>query len=143
MVENGYALLNRTWKKGDVIIMDLPMETQRVTANANLVDDIGKLAIQRGPIIYCAEWVDNNGKAANIIVPSSTRFTSEFKPDLLKGVIVLKAEVPAIVIENENNISTVKHNLTAIPYYSWANRGQGEMMVWFPTAIKGIELLAK
>ncbi len=143
VMENGYALLNRTWKKGDIIVMDLPMDVQRVTANANLTDDIGKVALQRGPIMYCAEWVDNNGKTANMVIPANTQFTTEFKPDLLKGVTVLKAQVPAIVIENENNISTVKHNLTAIPYYSWANRGQGEMMVWFPTAIKGIELLAK
>ena len=143
IIQNGYAVINRSWKKNDNLTVELPMDVQRVAANENLSDDIGKVALQRGPIIYCAEWVDNNGKAANLLIPANTQFTTEFKPGLLKGVTVLKAEVPAVIINNENNISTVKHNLTAIPYYSWANRGQGEMMVWFPTAIKGIELLAK
>jgi DUF1680 family protein len=142
-IQNGYAVINRSWKKNDNLTVELPMDVQRVAANENLVDDIGKIALQRGPIMYCAEWVDNNGKASNLLIPANTQFTTEFKPDLLKGVTVLKAVIPAIIINNENNISTVKHNLTAIPYYSWANRGQGEMMVWFPTAIKGIELLAK
>jgi DUF1680 family protein len=142
-IQNGYAVINRSWKKNDNLTVELPMDVQRVAANENLVDDIGKIALQRGPIMYCAEWVDNNGKASNLLIPANTQFTTELKPDLLKGVTVLKAVIPAIIINNENNISTVKHNLTAIPYYSWANRGQGEMMVWFPTAIKGIELLAK
>jgi DUF1680 family protein len=142
-VVNGYALINRNWKKNDKVEMDLPMDIQRVVANEKLTDDIGKIALQRGPLVYCAEWVDNNGKTNNLLVPGNTQFTTEFRPDLLNGVTVLKAEVPAVIIENTNSISTVKQKFTAIPYYSWANRGQGEMMVWFPTAIKGIELLAK
>jgi DUF1680 family protein len=142
-IVNGYALINRSWKKNDKVEMDLPMDVQRVVANEKLADDIGKIALQRGPIMYCAEWVDNNGKTNNLLVPDNTMFTTEFKPDLLNGVTVLKAEVPAVIIENANSISTVKQKFTAIPYYSWANRGQGEMMLWFPTAIKGIELLTK
>jgi DUF1680 family protein len=142
-VVNGYALIDRGWKKNDKVEMDLPMDIQRVVANEKLADDIGKIALQRGPIVYCAEWVDNNGKTNNLVVPDYTRFTTEFKADLLNGVTVLNAEVPAVIIENANSISTVKQKFTAIPYYSWANRGQGEMMVWFPTAIKGIELLTK
>lgn len=142
-MQNGYAMINRVWKKNDKVEMDLPMEVQRVVANEKLVDDIGKVALQRGPIIYCAEWVDNNGKTDNLLMPSTTQFTTEFRPDLLNGVMILKAEVPAVVIDNGSSISTIKQKFTAIPYYSWANRGQGEMMVWFPTTIKGIELLAK
>ena len=118
------------------------MEVRRITANKNIKDDIGKVALQRGPLVYCAEWPDNNGKTSNIILPAATRFTNEFKPDLLNGVIVLKAEVPVVVINNEN-VNTVKQPFTAIPYYSWANRGKGEMMVWFPEQVKGIDLLAK
>lgn len=142
-MENGYAVLSRKWRKGDVVTMDLPMDVQRVSADERLVDDIGKVALQRGPIMYCAEWVDNNGKTNNILIPAATQFTTEFKPGLLNGVTVLKAEVPAVVINNESSISTIKQTFTAIPYYSWANRGAGEMMMWFPTTIKGIELLSK
>jgi uncharacterized protein len=140
-IQNGYAVISRTWKKNDKLVVNLPMEVQRVVADEHLADDKGKIALQRGPIIYCAEWLDNNGKASNIIIPPNTSFTTEFRPGLLNGVMVLKAEVPAVVIR-DNNISTVRQPFVAIPYYSWANRGKGEMMVWFPEQVKDIELVA-
>ena len=142
-ITNGYAAINRTWKKNDKVEVNLPMEVRRVTANENLKEDMGKIALQRGPLMYCAEWPDNNGKTSNIIIPANATFTTEFKPNLLNGVTVLKTEVPAVIINSSENISTVKQSFTAIPYYSWANRGKGEMMVWFPTAIKDVDLLAK
>ena len=64
-VANGYAVLSKTWKKGDVVHVNLPMEVRRVTANKNVKDDIGKVSLQRGPLMYCAEWPDNNGKTSN------------------------------------------------------------------------------
>lgn len=140
-MENGYAVLNKTWKKGDVIEMILPMEVRRVVANRNLKDDLGKVALQRGPIIYCAEWPDNNGKVSNIILPDDAAFTTEFKPAMLNGITVLKSEVPAIVINNEKSISTVNQSFIAIPYYAWAHRGKGEMMIWFPTGVKNIDII--
>ena len=142
-ITNGYATISRTWKKNDKVEVNLPMEVRRVVANENLKEDMGKIALQRGPLMYCAEWPDNNGKTSNIIIPASATFTTEFKPTLLNGVTVLKTEVPAVIINGVENISTVKQSFTAIPYYSWANRGKGEMMVWFPTQIKDIDLLAK
>ncbi len=141
-IENGYAVISKTWKKKDVIEVTLPMEIRKVLASSNLREDIGKIALQRGPLMYCAEWPDNNGKTSNIIIPDNASFTTEFKPELLNGVTVLKSEVPAIIIRDNENISTVKQSFTAIPYYSWANRGKGEMMVWFPTQVKDIELIA-
>jgi DUF1680 family protein len=143
MIEKGYAVLKRKWEKGDVVDVNLPMEVRRVVANEKVKDDVGKVALQRGPLIYCAEWADNNGKASNIIMPESAIFTTEFKPDLLNGVMVLKTEVPAIIVDtNGENITTVKRIFTAIPYYAWANRGKGEMMIWFPEKIKDVDLLA-
>lgn len=143
VMENGYALIKRTWKKGDQINLSLPMEIRKVKADTNLTDNIGKLALQRGPIVYCAEWADNNGKVANLLFPESSSLTATFKPDLLQGVTVLQGELPAVIIENGNSISTRKQPFTAIPYYSWANRGQGEMTVWFPSTVKGITLISK
>ncbi len=143
ILQDGYAVIKRTWKKNDKVEVLLPMEVRRVVANENLKDDIGKIALQRGPLMYCAEWADNNGKASNIIIPADATFTHEFMPALLNGVTVLKTQVPAVVINNNKNISTVSQSFTAIPYYSWANRGKGEMMLWFPVEIKGVELLAK
>jgi uncharacterized protein len=142
-IQNGYAVINKIWKKNDVVEVDLPMEVKRVVANENITNDIGKIALQKGPIIYCAEWVDNNGKTSNLIIPANIIFTSEFNAALLNGVNTLKAEVPAVIINNNESISTQKQIFTAIPYYSWANRGKGEMTVWFPTQIKDIELLSK
>ena len=89
-ITNGYAAINRTWKKNDKVEVNLPMEVRRVVANENLKEDMGKIALQRGPLMYCAEWPDNNGKTSNIIIPASAIFTTEFKPALLNGVTVLK-----------------------------------------------------
>lgn len=142
-MQKGYALLNKKWKKGDVIEVSLPMETKLVNANENLKEDIGKVAVERGPLVYCAEWKDNDGRAANIIVPLNSNFTSEFRSDLLNGVEILKTSVPVIEINKEGTgISTVTRPVTLIPYYAWANRGEGEMMIWFPSGIKDVDLIA-
>lgn len=143
-VNNGYAVLNRKWKKGDVVEVNLPMDVQRITANNKVEDDQGKVALQRGPLIYCAEWPDNNGKVSNLILPKGTLLTPEYKADLLQGVTVLKGEVTAIKIDSKNNaVSTVKQNFTAIPYYAWAHRGKGEMAVWFPETITDVSIFSK
>jgi DUF1680 family protein len=141
-VVNGYAVLEKIWKKGDVVAVNLPMEVRRVVAHTKVTDDIGKVSLQRGPLMYCAEWPDNNGKTSNILLPKDVRFATEFKSDLLNGVMVLKTEVPAILISG-NNVSTVTQNFTAIPYYAWAHRGRGEMAVWFPEEPKNIDILSK
>ena len=100
-IQNGYAVLSKMWKKGDVVEVNLPIEVRRVVANEKVKDDIGKVALQRGPIIYCAEWVDNNGKASNMIIPNNATFTTEFKPDLLNGVEVIKSNVPAVIVNKD------------------------------------------
>jgi DUF1680 family protein len=141
-VVNGYAIIKRIWKKGDVLKVDLPMEVRRVVANENVKDDQGKVALQRGPLIYCAEWADNNGKAANILLPADASFQASFKPDLLNGVEILQSDLPVInVDEKAQTVSTTRRMVTAIPYYAWANRGKGEMMVWFPVKVKDIDII--
>lgn len=143
-MQKGYAVLNRTWNKGDKVEVNLPMQVRRVLANENVKDDIGKVALQRGPIMYCAEWPDNNGKVSNILIPDNATFTTAFQPDLLNGVTVIKSELPAVqVSDNGESISTVKQAFTAIPYYAWAHRGKGEMMIWFPVKVKDVDLLTK
>jgi uncharacterized protein len=139
-ITNGYAVIGRNWKKNDRLEVTLPMEIRKVAANEKVTDDKGRVALQRGPLIYCAEWVDNHGRTSNIILPENTSFSSEFLPGLLNGVTVLKTEVPAVIIQNDS-VSTVKQTFTAIPYYGWANRGRGEMMIWFPMQVKAIDLI--
>ncbi|AMR30362.1 six-hairpin glycosidase [Mucilaginibacter sp. PAMC 26640] len=143
-VDKGYAVISKKWKKGDKVEMTLPMDIQRVVANQLLPDDAGKVALQRGPLMYCAEWKDNDGKAANIIIPKTTEFKTQYEAGLLNGVTVLTGEVRAVNIDNDGqNVSTQTKTLTAIPYYAWANRGKGEMMVWFPQQVKYVDLQAK
>ncbi|SDI73798.1 glycoside hydrolase family 127 protein [Mucilaginibacter gossypii] len=127
-VENGYAVINRQWKKGDNIQLNLPMEVKKVIANKALVDDKGKTALQRGPIIYCAEWKDNGGTVSNLAIPANAAFKPVTEPNLLNGITVLKGEI----LSKTKGEAAKKVELTAIPYYSWANRGKGEMTVWFP-----------
>jgi len=143
-MKNGYAVISKKWKKDDKVELNLPMNVQRVVANNNLKDDNGKVALQRGPVMYCAEWKDNDGKAGNIIIPKGTVFTTEYQPSLLNGVMVLKAGIKSVNIdETTQTISTQNKTLTAIPYYSWANRGKGEMTVWFPEKVTDITLVTK
>ena len=143
-VKDGYAVLARKWRKNDVVEVALPMEVRKVVANPNVRDDAGKVALQRGPIMYCAEWKDNEGKTSNIIVPTATSFTAAFKPDVLNGITELTATVPVVKVDPANNsISTVSQTLTAIPYYAWANRGKGEMTVWFPAKITDVDLVTQ
>ena len=117
------------------------MDVRRVYSD-KLADDIGKVAIQRGPLMYCAEWADNDGKVTNIILPSGSEFTSEFNPNLLNGVTTLKANIQKVEIAN-NQVNTVQRQLIAIPYYAWANRGKGEMTVWFNEQLKDIDVITK
>ena len=132
------------WKKNDKVEVVLPMDVRRVAANTNLPDDNGKVALQRGPIMYCAEWKDNNGLASNFIIPKTAVFKPEFEKELLNGVTVLKATVKSINVDaTGQNVSTQDATLTTIPYYAWANRGKGEMQVWFPEQVKYVNLLTK
>jgi DUF1680 family protein len=143
-MDKGYAVIDRKWKKGDKVELTLPMNVQRVMANANLKDDTNKVALQRGPLMYCAEWKDNDGKATNLIIPKDATFEAAFEPSLLNGVMVIKANVKSINIDaSSQDISTSTKTMTAIPYYSWANRGEGEMTVWFPEQVKDVELLTR
>ena len=143
-IEKGYAVISKKWKKDDKVELTLPMDVRRVVANASVPDDNGKVALQRGPIMYCAEWKDNDGKASNIIVPKGAVFITQYVPSLLNGVTILKAEVKTVNIdETAQTISTENKTMTAIPYYSWANRGKGEMTVWFPEKVTDVALISK
>ena len=142
-MENGYAVLNRAWKKNDVVQVNLPMEVRRVKANDKLKEDIGKVALQRGPLMYCAEWPDNNGSTSTIVLPEAAQFTTEFEPALLNGVTVLKSQVTKLNVSDDNVNTSTQQPFTAIPYYAWANRGKGEMMVWFPQQIKSVDIISQ
>jgi len=143
-IENGYAVLSKKWVKNDKVEVNLPMNVRRVLANSKIDNDQGKVALQRGPIMYCAEWKDNNGLACNIILPKAAEFKTAYRADMLNGIMTLEAPAKSITIDAAGqNVSTQNVTLTAIPYYSWANRGKGEMTVWFPEQVKYVDILSK
>jgi uncharacterized protein len=122
-LDGGYAVIRRTWTKGDTIEVVFPMPVRRVVAHPSVQADAGRVAIQRGPLVFCAEGVDNAGRALDLAIPDAARFTAEFRPELLNGVVVLNAKV---------SLGVKARAVVLIPYYAWANRGPGEMRVWFP-----------
>jgi hypothetical protein len=143
-IKNGYAVLSRTWKKGDVLQVILPMDVHKILSNPKLEDNLGRVALQRGPLVYCAEWPDNYGLTSNLILPSNASFTSEYRPDLLQGVTVINSTALAVNVDGiTNNVTSKNQSFTAIPYYAWAHRGKGEMMIWLPQKVSGIEILSK
>ena len=132
-LDKGYVDLNRTWKKGDSIELNLPMPVRRVVANEAVASDRGRVALQRGPIVYTAEWVDNpNGKVRNLVLPASTKLTAEYRPAMLNGVEVVTGRAEALAYDAQGKVTKTDQQFTAIPYYAWANRGRGQMMVWLP-----------
>jgi len=140
-MENGYAVILREWRKGDVIQLSLPMNVQEVAARESITANVDRVALQRGPLVYCVEGADNDGQAWNILMPENTTFQTSFQKDLLNGVVTIQAEVPVVVVSSDSqNVSTVKKTITAIPYYSWCNRGSNPMQVWLPRKIKDIKL---
>jgi DUF1680 family protein len=132
-IEQGYLLLRKTWKDGDSIEVEFPMSVRRVVANGLVKDDAGKVALERGPIVYCAEWPDNGGRVSNLVLADGDVLTAERRDDLLNGVTVIKTEAVALSAgRGRNPVSREKQELIAIPYYAWAHRGEGEMAVWLP-----------
>ena len=133
-VVKGYVALDRTWKKGDVVALTLPMPVRRVASNDRVAADRGRVALQRGPVVYCAESVDNGGKVRNLLLPDASALKAEWRPDLLRGVVALSGPAESLTTASDGSTVRTPKTATLIPYCTWANRGKGEMEVWLPNA---------
>ena len=132
-LEKGYARIRRTWQKGDTVELDLPMPIRRVLSHPEVKGNTGKVALERGPIVYCAEWPDNQGAVSNLVLPDDSELSVERRDGLFDGVAVIKGHSLALHEgQDENSPLKKMQEFTAIPYYAWAHRGQGEMAVWLP-----------
>jgi DUF1680 family protein len=120
---NGFVAITRKWKAGDTIELNLPLPVRRVVAHPAVAADRGRFAVERGPLVYCAEGADNGGKVLDKVFPNEPKFDVQIRPELLGGVATIKMTEP------EGGAT-----LTCIPYYAWCHRGPNEMRVWFPTA---------
>jgi len=139
--ERGYAVIERKWSKGDVVEYEIPMQVNRVEATEKIAADRDRVAIERGPLVYCVEGSDNGARAWNFTIPASVQFTQ--KPDTVAGepVLALDADVNAAVVSADGQrVEMTTRMITAIPYYAWANRGPNEMQVWLPTRIKDVKI---
>ena len=140
-IENGYVVIERQWKKSDVVTFEFPMQVKEIKARPDVHYDNKRMAVQRGPILYCIEGADNKEGVWNVILPEQTNFTATSYKILDEHVIALQAEVEsAFPGANGNGIDIRKRKITAIPYYCWANRGANAMQVWLPTAITDIKI---
>ena len=138
---DGYLSVNREWRQGDIVEFEFAMNTYTVTAKDSLKQNNNRIAIQRGPIVYCVEGADNNNKAWNIVLPADTKFETIDYKILDEPVKALTAEVPVVLVAEDGlSIRTEKRKIIAIPYYTWANRGKNEMQVWLPTTIKDVKI---
>lgn len=143
-VNKGYISIKRPWKTGDEITLDLPMEIRLVQSNERVKDNVNLVAIERGPIVYCVEGIDNKGEVFNLLLPEYAPTNVQWKPDLLGGINIIKADVPSFTVrESGEEVKTKSHNLVAIPYYAWSHRGIGEMSVWLPLRAKKLIIKAK
>jgi DUF1680 family protein len=133
VLDKGYVKLRRKWRSGDLIELFLPMPIRKVIANEMVKEDAGKVALERGPIVFCAEGVDNGGKVLNMVLPDDARITHWYRPDLLGGVAIITAKARAADFGPDGKIAgTREQDLMAVPYLTWANRGPNEMAVWLP-----------
>jgi DUF1680 family protein len=132
--EKGYAVLKRSWKKGDKVSLNLPMETEKVLANQKVKDDRDRFAFERGPIVYCLEGPDNRDSLVqNIMIDKNAIANANYQADLLNGVDVINAEGKSTKRQlNSDKLTETSQQVKAIPYYAWANRGPSEMTVWIP-----------
>lgn len=124
---DGYATIVRTWKPDDVIELELPMEVRRIKANDQVEDDRGMLAMERGPIVYCLEGIDQPDSVVfNKFIPADAKIGATFDANLLKGVMVLSGTAKEVA--QDGSIKDVPFK--AVPYSTWNNRGAGQMEVW-------------
>ncbi len=134
--DKGYAVINRKWKKGDKITLELPMDVRKVVADPRVKADKGKIAIERGPIMYCAEWpYTPGGNVLNLLFDEKSAFTPEFIDTLLHGVEAVKTTARLAKYNMHKEIELQNpQDITLIPYYAWNNKGPGQMTVWLPVS---------
>lgn len=136
-----YVRIERVWRRGDVVELNMDMTIDLLAADPRVIADIGKVAIRRGPFVYCLEQTDNNGVDVwSIGITAKSNLEAKFIPDLLGGIVVIEGEGyelrgsnQKLYVElNQLSIKAKKIRFKAVPYYAWANREPGSMTVWIP-----------
>ena len=134
-LQDGYFTIERRWKKGDKVEVHFDMEPRVVKAHAKVEADRGRVAVERGPLVYCAEWPDNDFDIMSVLVNRRPQFETVEKPDMLCGLTEIKTGAQVLGYDAEGRLTASDVELTLIPYYAWAHRGSGNMMVWLPQEV--------
>ena len=141
-LEQGYFTIERKWKKGDRVELQLDMEVRTVKANGKVEADRGRMAVERGPIVYCAEWPDNSFNVLSLLMNQHPQFEVVERPDLLYGLNQIKTLVQTLEYDEQGRLVVKDQELTLIPYYAWAHRGPGNMAVWLPSEVRATRPVA-
>ena len=142
VLEQGYFTIERKWKKGDRVELQLDMEVRTVKANGKVEADRGRMAVERGPIVYCAEWPDNSFNVLSLLMNQHPQFEVVERPDLLYGLNQIKTPVQTLEYDEQGRLVVKDQELTLIPYYAWAHRGPGNMAVWLPSEVRATRPVA-
>lgn len=135
----GYVAIERTWKPGDVVRLNLPMAVRRVVCHERVVENAGHVALERGPIVYCVEGADHGGRVSDLFVPDDAAIRAEAAPDTLGGIVTLRGVAARV----RANAAPEPAALTAIPYCVWAHNEPGEMLVWLPRSADAVKPLRR
>ncbi len=137
-LEKGYLTIDRRWKKGDVVCVRFEMPVRMVKSDEKVLADKGRIAIERGPLVYCAEGVDNKVDIQSMILNASQTFTVAYDSTVLGGLPVIKTAVQALRYDKNHKLAISNQELQMIPYFAWAHRGAGQMAVWLPASVQTI-----
>ena len=147
-LQNGYLVINRNWKKGDVVRIHFDMPVRTVIANIRVADDRGRVAVERGPLVYCAEWADNEGiNPHHLLLARQPQFEVEpaYSIQNTEGdgktfqVTAITAQAQDVHVNREGRIAAKDVKVKLIPYYAWNHRGAGKMDVWLARSLSGLE----
>lgn len=134
-LQSGYFTIERKWKKGDRVEVHFDMEPRVVKAHHKVEADRGLVAVERGPLVYCAEWPDNDFDLTNMLVNRTPAFETVERPDLLYGLTEIRTDAQVLGYDPIGRLTVSDVKLTLIPYYAWAHRGTGNMKVWLPQEV--------
>ena len=134
-LQDGYFTIERRWKKGDKVEVHFDMEPRVVKAHAKVEADRGRVAVECGPLVYCAEWPDNDFDIMSVLVNRRPQFETVERPDMLCDLTEIKTGAQVLGYDAEGRLTASDVELTLIPYYAWAHRGAGNMMVWLPQEV--------
>ncbi|MEP6684637.1 MAG: beta-L-arabinofuranosidase domain-containing protein [Parafilimonas sp.] len=139
--QNGYAIITNKWKKDDVISFEYAMPVLEVSSKKEVLYDNDRIAFQRGPIVYCVEGADNNNEAWNLVLKENEPVQTINYKVLNEDVVALQTKATTIQPSADgSSLQSTEKTITAIPYYTWCNRGKNQMQVWLPTKVKEIKV---